>query len=68
MSFIREHGIEKFIGQQRKRIRIFEELLRDFNDGRSKSYFCIAATLLPIEDLELSIANQVEDQRKRIGI
>ena len=56
MSFIRKHGIEKFIEQQRKRIKILEAFLRDFNDGRSKSYFCIAATLLPIEDLELSIA------------
>jgi len=55
-SFIRKHGIEKFIEQQRKRIKILEAFLRDFNDGRSKSYFCIAVTLLPIEDLELSIA------------
>ena len=30
-------------------------MLRDFNEGRPKSYFCIAATLLPIEQLKLSI-------------
>ena len=26
-------------------------MLRDFNEGRSKSYYCIAATVLEIEEL-----------------
>jgi hypothetical protein len=55
MNFTREHGIEKFKEQQGKRIRILEALLRNFNDGRSKSSFCIAATLLPTADLERAI-------------
>ena len=56
MNFIRKNGIEKLIEKQEERIRILEGLLGDFNDGRSKSYFCIAATLLPIEELEILIA------------
>jgi len=55
LSFIREHGIEKFIEQQRKRIRLLETMLKNFDDGRSKSFYCIAATLLPIKDLEISL-------------
>jgi acyl-CoA reductase-like NAD-dependent aldehyde dehydrogenase len=27
-------------------------MLKEFNEGRSKSYYCIAATVLEIEDLE----------------
>jgi hypothetical protein len=27
-------------------------MLRDFNEGRSKSYYCIAATVLEIEELK----------------
>jgi hypothetical protein len=27
-------------------------MLKDFNEGRSKSYYCIAATVLEIEELK----------------
>jgi len=29
--------------------------MRNFDDGRSKSFYCIAATLLPIDGLEISL-------------
>jgi len=61
LNFIRKHGIEKFIEQQRKRMRLLERMLKDFNDGRSKSFYCIAATLLPITDLETSL-NETEQR------
>ena len=53
--FIREHGLEKFLKQQKRRIRLLETMLNDYDDGRSKSYYCIAATLLPIADLEKAL-------------
>jgi len=56
LIFIREHGIEKFIEQQRKRITLLETMLKNFDDGRSKSFYCIAATLLPITALETSLS------------
>lgn len=31
-------------------------MLDSFNDGRSKSYYCIAATVLEVEELEAAIA------------
>ena len=30
-------------------------MIRNFDDGRSKSFYCIATTLLPISDLETSL-------------
>ena len=30
-------------------------MLKDFDEGRSKSLYCIASTLLPITDLETSL-------------
>jgi len=63
LNFIREHGIEKFIEQQRRRIRLLETMLKNFDDGRSKSFYCIAATLLPIKDLEMSL-NETEQKIK----
>lgn len=47
--------MERFIEQQRKRIVLLEKMLKNFDDGRSKSFYCIAATLLPITDLKTSL-------------
>jgi len=58
--FIKEHGIEKFVAEQRKRIDILETMLKEFNDGRSRSFYCRAATTLPLPNLKTSVdkANQ----------
>jgi len=56
LDFIRNHGIEKFIEQQSKRIRLLETMIKNSDDGRSKSFYCIAATLLSINDLEIALS------------
>jgi len=63
LIFVRKHGIEKFIEQQRERISLLEVMLKNFDDGKSKSFYCIAATLLPITDLETSL-NKAEQKIK----
>jgi len=60
---IRKHGIEKFIEEQRRRIGLLETMLKEFDDGRSKSFYCIASTLLPIVDLETSLNKAKEKIR-----
>ena len=40
-----------FIDQQRKRISILNELITNFDDGRSKNFYCISCTLLPLDKL-----------------
>jgi hypothetical protein len=52
LDFIKAHGLEKFLGQQAKRIKLLERMLKDFDDGRSKSFYCIATTLLPVTELK----------------
>jgi hypothetical protein len=56
---VKEHGIEIFIQQQRRRIRLLEKMIQDFDDGRSKSYYCRSAALLDPMDLESSLAAAV---------
>ena len=56
ISFVQEHGIAEFEKLQKTRERLLSEMLKEFNEGRSKSYCCIAATVLEIEDLEKSLA------------
>ncbi|MDD5454818.1 MAG: DUF3795 domain-containing protein [Candidatus Ratteibacteria bacterium] len=55
LNFIKKHGIEKFILQQKKRINLLETMLKDFDDGRSRSFFCRAACLLSLADLTNSL-------------
>jgi hypothetical protein len=45
-NFIKEHGIERFIEQQRERMRLLETMINNYDDGRSRSFFCKAAALL----------------------
>ncbi|MFO7997285.1 MAG: DUF3795 domain-containing protein [Dehalococcoidia bacterium] len=62
LNFIKEHGIEKFAGQQRKRIELLETTIADFDDGRSRSFYCKSAALLDLTTLE----NSVDKARQRM--
>jgi hypothetical protein len=55
LNFIKEHGIEKFIKQQRSRIKLLQMMIKNFNDGRSRSFFCRAAALLDPTSLKSSL-------------
>lgn len=62
---IQEIGIEAFLKQQAERIAFLEAALERHDNGRNKSYFCLAASLLTIESLNqaLSLADQGENLR-----
>ena len=55
--FIQQKGIHEFENIQKQRENLLKEMLKDFNEGRSKSYYCIAATVLDIEELEEVLAH-----------
>ncbi len=67
LYFIRKNGIEKFIKQQNKRIKLLEKMLKDFDEGRSKSFYCIATTLLSIKGLKKSI-NSTRNKMEMLDI
>lgn len=67
LNSIKETGIMAFLTQQNKRITLLETMLENFNEGRSKSFFCIATALLPINDLEQSL-NKSQLKIKNDGI
>jgi hypothetical protein len=56
LSEIRRGGIDAFIAQQRRRITALECLLEKADDGRSKSFYCLACALLPTADIEAAAA------------
>ncbi len=57
LNFIREQGIKKFIEQQKKRIQFLETMIEDFDDGRSRSFFCKSAIFLDLVSLEKSLTD-----------
>lgn len=61
LAAIQEFGLDAFIEQQAQRIVMLEKMLEHYDDGKSKSYFCIAAALLSIDGLTRSI--QRADQK-----
>jgi uncharacterized protein (DUF342 family) len=67
LNLVKEVGLEQFLKKQRERIKQLEVMLKEFNDGRSKSFYCLAATLLPIADLEASLIT-AEQEIQRNGV
>jgi len=55
IEFILHKGIEEFEKQQKDRELILKAMLYEFNDGRSKSYYCIACTVLEIDELHKAL-------------
>jgi hypothetical protein len=63
LQLIMEIGLKEFNKQQKERIKYLEILIKEFDDGRSKSYYCLAAALIELEDLK-----HVIKQVKKIDI
>jgi hypothetical protein len=52
LDFIKNNGIECFIDRQKLRMNILTDFLAKYDDGRSKSFFCVACALLPTDELQ----------------
>lgn len=59
-DFIKEHGIEKFVGQQKKRIKLLETMIVNYDDGRSRSFYCKSVALLDLTTLENSLDKAIQ--------
>lgn len=60
LNLIKEHGIEKFAGQQKKRIELLETMIVNFDDGRSRSFYCKSAALLDLTTLENALGKAIQ--------
>lgn len=62
-DLIRERGIKEFIARQKKRIRLLERMIEDFDDGRSRSLFCRATCLHDVTNLEVALNEAIRQVR-----
>ena len=59
---IKEAGLKDWLNEQRKRQALVEEMLRDYNEGRSMSFYCKACARMEIE----SIDKAIKETKKRV--
>lgn len=60
LNSIKKAGMEGWLKEQRERRLTVEELLDNYNDGRSMSFYCLACTLMPI-----NLINQAINEMKQ---
>ncbi len=56
----RRIGIDAYNGEQIEKAELLKELLERFNDGRKKTFFCLAVNLLEVEDIKAAITHASE--------
>ena len=54
-KMVQEIGFDAFMQLQAKRVLLLGKMLDEYDDGRSKGFFCLAAALLSLESLEAAI-------------
>jgi hypothetical protein len=64
IQFILQNGILKFEQQQQKKEDLLKQMLAGYDDGRSKTIYCIAATVMELEELNGILA---EAEKKSAG-
>jgi len=55
LDFIKKRGIKEFLDEQEKRQKLLEQMLGQFNEGRSRSLYCVATALLSVEAVKKSL-------------
>ncbi len=64
IASIQKNGITEFENEQKTREQLLREMLAEFNEGRSKTYYCIVATVLETKELRQAL-NEAKKQTKR---
>lgn len=60
IAFIQKNGVVEFEKFQKNREKMLKEMLQGFNEGRSKRYYCIVATILEIDELQEALSEAKE--------
>ena len=67
IDFMEKNGVAEFEKQQKIREKLLKEMLQEFNEGRSKRYYCIAATVLEIGELKAALS-EARKESKGLGL
>jgi hypothetical protein len=56
IAFVRDRGIPAFAEDQKEREQLLSTMIAEFNEGRSRSFYCVAATVMDIREITQAIA------------
>ncbi len=54
-EFIQKNGIEKWAARQQEKMAFLKTLLDEYNDGRSKTFYCMSIQLLPLDEAKKAL-------------
>lgn len=63
IAFLRQHGAAEFREQQIARESLLKEMLAEYNEGRSRTFYCVAATVCDVEELRDVLAQAARDSQ-----
>ena len=55
-AFIQKYGVVEFARLEREKERFLKKLIDNYDEGRSKSFYCISCQLIPLEKLKEALA------------
>ena len=56
-AFIQEHGIEEFVRLEMEKQKFLRYLIDNYDEGRSKSFYCTSCQLIPLDKLKEALAD-----------
>jgi hypothetical protein len=70
---IKQNGLAATIKEKEERLQILYDLLGNYDEGRSKSFYCLSAALLPVNELKKAVAEmgnllKESDEKKRAAL
>nr|WP_246597292.1 DUF3795 domain-containing protein [Faecalicatena faecalis] len=66
---IKALGIEAYKTEQIEKTEILADLLKNYNDGRKKTFFCLAVNLLELDDLQAVMEKmKTAEQEKDVSV
>jgi hypothetical protein len=63
----RKIGIERYQEELDEKVNILEFLIANYNDGRKKSFYCLAVNLISLPDLE-NIIERIDNEINKQGM
>lgn len=64
---IKKEGLASVATEQAERRKIAAELIREFNEGRSCTFYCTAAALISIESIKKAVADGKQAIQERLA-
>ena len=58
-------GAEAYRKEQVEKMEILKDLLDHYNDGRKKTFFCLAVNLLELDDLQTAMEKMKKEEQER---